>query len=344
MSQPIDEDKAGNAKRKRRWVWRGLLLVVVFVAGWYVIARATDAGRRVRLVETSASMPGSSAAPVWEEDEALTVAAYNIAHARGLAVTNWAGDRNDRLTEIAALIASWDADIVVLNEVDLDASWSGRVNQARVIAERAGFVYRVEQANYDLSLPGFRLRFGNAVLSRHPIVDAHPIDYPAVSGLESLAFGQKRGVVCTVDVGGGRRVRVVAVHWDSRDAAVRAGSADVLTHLAADGGPPIIAAGDFNAPLVTALGLTRPPEESAAERLVTQTDLAWIVPTAHEPVPDSFPSAAPAKLIDYILAQPPLRVARFEVVDSQLSDHRPVLAELLWATETAENDAPSPAE
>lgn len=323
MSDEMAANHSPQTPRRLRWVWRTLLFVVVFVVGWYVLGRATDGVRRVKVVEdTTAS---STAPPVLAEGGSLTVAAYNIAHARGLADTNWAGDRDARLRDITALIMSWDADVVVLNEVDLDAAWSGRTNQARVLAERAGYAYRAEQCNYDLWLPGFRIRFGNAVLSRFAIVNAQPIDYPAVSGWESAAFGRKRGLVCTLDLGTGRRVRIVAVHWDTRDPAVRAGSADALATLAGDGGPPIIAAGDFNSSLLD-------DSASSAEvaRLTEPGTFNWTADIPPGPAPASFPSASPTRLIDYILAQPPLRVTGFRVVDSRLSDHRPVVAEVVW--------------
>ena len=323
MSEEIAANNSPQTPRRWRWVWRTLLFVAVFVVGWYVLGRATDGVRRVKVVEDTAT--SSTAPPVLAEGGSLTVAAYNIAHARGLADTNWAGDRDARLRDIAALIASWSADVVVLNEVDLDATWSGRVNQARVLAERAGYAYRAEQCNYDLWLPGLRIRFGNAILSRFPIVHAQPIDYPAVSGWESAAFGRKRGLVCTLDLGTGRRVRVVAVHWDTRDAAVRTGSAEAIAALARDGGPPLIAAGDFNSSLLD-------DSASSAEvaRLTEPGTLAWADDTPADPAPASFPSASPTRLIDYILAQPPLAVTSFRVVDSQLSDHRPVSAEVVW--------------
>lgn len=339
MNATDPESPANGPRRRgrRRWVWRSLLFLVVFVVGWYALGRATDGSRRVKVVEDASTT--ATQAPVLAAGEPLVVAAYNIAHARGLADTNWAGPRDDRLQDIADLIASWDADVVVLNEADLDATWSGRTNQARVLAERAGYAYRAEQCNYDLWLPGFRIRFGNAVLSRFPIVEAEPIDWPAVSGVESAAFGQKRGLVCTLDLGdagsGRRQVRVVAVHWDTRDKEVRLGSADVLAALAADGGPPIIAAGDFNSVMTRDDG-----NETAIARLLAGSTLAWTEPGPDASSVMSFPSDAPARLIDYVLAQPPLSVARFEVIDSQLSDHRPVLAEVAWPAGDDENPAP----
>jgi endonuclease/exonuclease/phosphatase family metal-dependent hydrolase len=87
----------------------------------------------------------------------LRIATYNIAHGRGLAESNWDGgspaDHEARLQAIAAELRAWPVDVVVLEEVDFDASWSHRVNQAEVLARAAGFPYWIEQSNYDLRFP-----------------------------------------------------------------------------------------------------------------------------------------------------------------------------------------------
>jgi hypothetical protein len=77
--------------------------------------------------------------------EAIRIASYNIAHGRGLADSNWHGgnlqQRLKRLDAIGALLRDVDADLVILNEVDFDASWSFGVNQARHLAEIAHYPY-----------------------------------------------------------------------------------------------------------------------------------------------------------------------------------------------------------
>jgi len=55
--------------------------------------------------------------------------------------------------------------------------------------------------------------------------------------------------------------------------------------------------------------------------------LAWVSPEAQTALEGSFPAAQPDRLIDFILADPQLPMTRFEVVDSTLSDHRPLVAD-----------------
>lgn len=82
---------------------------------------------------------------VRESGRTLRVGCFNIAHGRG-GLRN--GDNRNaesrearlaRLEEIAELIRAENLDIVALNECDFDCSWSQGVNQARVIAGKAGF-------------------------------------------------------------------------------------------------------------------------------------------------------------------------------------------------------------
>jgi hypothetical protein len=121
----------------------------------------------------------------------LRVATYNIAHGRGLASHNFqgggAGLRRARLEEIGEGLRAADADIVVLQEVDVEALWSHHVDQSRVIGIHAGLPYRAVQINFDMRLGVTAFRFGNAILSRYPIVSAELVELPGYSRVSSPA-------------------------------------------------------------------------------------------------------------------------------------------------------------
>jgi len=55
------------------------------------------------------------------------------------------------------------------------------VNQAAWTADRAGYPHYATQRNYDVSLPFFKMRFGNAVLSRWPIDRVQQVKLPHVA-------------------------------------------------------------------------------------------------------------------------------------------------------------------
>ena len=112
---------------------------------------------------------------------------YNIAHGRGPAkVTPYRGmgfvleefGRNSRpsrsqlvanLDRIAALINVQRPDVVLLNEVDFDASWSHNIDQVAYLARRTGLKYTAYGTKWDFVSLFVQIHCGNAVLSRFPI-------------------------------------------------------------------------------------------------------------------------------------------------------------------------------
>ena len=53
------------------------------------------------------------------------------------------------MDQIAALLRTINADVVVLNEVDFDSTWTHSVDEARYLAEKAGYPFLAEQRNID---------------------------------------------------------------------------------------------------------------------------------------------------------------------------------------------------
>jgi len=90
---------------------------------------------------------------------------YNIHRAIGL-------DRRFRPDRIAAIAAHHMPDILLLQEVDQDAPRSQRLDMADNLAERLGYPYYAVGHNVTLR----RGRYGNATLSRYPIVEERNID------------------------------------------------------------------------------------------------------------------------------------------------------------------------
>lgn len=313
-----------NERKKRRLKYCALLLLIALAVPlvWACANRFIAPTRSVRLFSHESTT-------TWPEPKTLRVAAYNIAHARGpqASTDNWTGDRKNQLAKLAALIQSWDADVVVLNEADFDATWSGGINQAQWIAKQAGYPYHAEQRNYDVSLPFFKLRFGNAILSRWPILNAERIELPAFSKWESWFVGKKNALLVTLDVKG-KPLRVLGVHLEVRDPNVRQASVPILANTIAASDTPTLIAGDFNCKLIE-VDPAKPADinQSASSRLLKETSLTWIQADQHHKLQGSFPSLKPKRLIDYIFADDTFAWEAFDVIDSDLSDHRPVIAE-----------------
>lgn len=241
---------------------------------------------------------------------------------------NWRGgsasERDARLQRIASVLRNVGADVVVLNEVDFDATWSGGVNQAKFLAQAAGYPVRVEQRNFDMRAPFLRLGFGNAVLSRLPVEEVRWVELPAHSNLEEIVVGSKEGAL--VEIRRGRDLlAVVAIHLEYRNEETRRAAVPVLDSVADAWPAPVVLAGDFN---------TAPPGWPAvADRtaLGELLELGWSSPrAAGAPSLDelTFPTYSPIESRDWVLAEPPLRIVESWVVHeaADLSDHAPVAA------------------
>ncbi|MEM7557881.1 MAG: hypothetical protein AAF394_02035, partial [Planctomycetota bacterium] len=107
---------------------RLLLLLGVLLFLPYVSSRILSPWRMLQVDDLSREPNSEAVDSQIRNTNELSIACYNIAHGRGIAESNWGNDtakvRTQRLDEIANLLIEVDADIVVLNEVDFDSSWS----------------------------------------------------------------------------------------------------------------------------------------------------------------------------------------------------------------------------
>jgi len=99
-----------------RWIAAPLFAFIVFTLGWTLLNRAIAPSHAVTSIANATNRDSP-------RSDTFRVAAWNIAHARGpRGTSNWVGPRDARLNDIADLIATWNADVVVLNEVDFDCT------------------------------------------------------------------------------------------------------------------------------------------------------------------------------------------------------------------------------
>ncbi len=266
--------------------------------------------------------------------EGLRLVCYNIAHTRGLVPKNWNGEpavtRLARIDRIAELLTETDADVVVLNEVDFDCSWSHHVDQAEQIALKAGYPYVARQRNVEARFLGWTWNFGNAVLSRYPLRELQPLEYPPVSAVESFIAGRKRGMVCVVHHPK-QPFRIVPIHLSHRSETIRCESIEILTTLAKNSGLPVIFAGDFNS---TPEGFPNHQKDEAGRNAIELIDkseafLRRPIEAPSEPQL-TFTSESPHQLIDWIVIPDTWTFNNYQAIDTQLSDHRPVVTDIAF--------------
>ena len=264
----------------------------------------------------------------------LRIACYNIAHGRGLTESNWDGGdpstRIQRLDQIADLLSEINADVVVLNEVDFDASWSNHVNQAEYLAEQCGYRFWVEERNLDVRVVHRTWRFGNAILSKLPLSNAQLIDLPSYGELETLLAGKKRAFGVDVSFGN-HDVHLVAAHLSHRSEDIRERSAQAIVDHVRQKGLPTVVAGDMNSS-----PKAFPKSSSTSDgRNAIETFLASNLFAASQPEVPKTPSVFtfraddPKIVIDWFFATRDLNFEQsYRVIDSQLSDHRPIVVEV----------------
>lgn len=313
--------------------WRLILLVLGIVLLPTVYGRLLRKSRMLNLYAASATATGSPEITVARDapppPDTVRVLTFNIAHGRGLATSNFDGGdpetRLRRLDAIAETLKTLDADIVVLNEVDFATSWSQGVNQARYLADKAGYAHRLEQRNMDGRALLWTWRSGNAVLSKFPLGKPVIIDLPGFALWESQLIGKKRGLRCDVELPG-RTVRLFAMHLSHRSETLRVESAQRLLAETQQSPYPSILAGDTNSTLPHFPEAQFTP--SGENAMQTCLDLGLTMQPLDAPTESqlTFPAAQPACVIDWILVDKTLSLTQYQVVPTELSDHC-----LVWA-------------
>lgn len=234
----------------------------------------------------------------------LRILCYNIHYGQG---TDGVYD----VERLAGVIAREMPDLVALQEVDVGVERSGRVHQARELARFTDLSVRYGPTqHYQGGL------FGNAVLTRFPILDVaiHPLPYTEAT--EELVTYPRGAIAVTVDTGKTGPVRFVSTHFQHNVPEDRLEEAKAVNRLFAVDEVPTILAGDFNA-----LPGSDPILE--LEKQWTHAATAPFAPTA--------PATAPKSRIDYVMfrSAKAFRVVEERVVEESLaSDHLPVFAEL----------------
>jgi len=275
------------------------------------------------LMGTGDALPGG-AQSVRAQSTTLRVVAYNIKHGRGM------DDRVD-LVRIADVLRRLDADVITLQEVDDRTERTGGVDQVAVLAELLG--YQGFHGPHRPYQGGF---YGNAVLTRLPVVEqrTHPI--PPASGsalavhevIVEVPLTPARDGDADAQIQAALPVSVVSVHLagtpEERMAQARAVTAAFVP------GRTTILAGDFNG---------RPDDpvvQSFAEGWTTERKSGD---------PRTYPSDMPDREIDFVIwttghvveatdrdhrgsgGVGSIGVIEHVVVDEPMaSDHRPILA------------------
>lgn len=218
------------------------------------------------------------------------------------------------LNDVAALARDVAADVVLLQEVDRLTKRSGNVDQVKVLEDASRFA-----AAFGRSLDYDGGQYGIAALSRAGF-EARFTESLPVTPVQARAGGSYEPraalvVVARTPIG---RLTALNTHLDaSRDDTYRLQEvAHVLAILerSRKSKLPVVAGGDFNA---------EPGSEVHKRILAAGLRDSWLECGSGDGF--TYPADKPIKRIDYLFLTGSLRCVRAAVIETQISDHRPLL-------------------
>jgi endonuclease/exonuclease/phosphatase family metal-dependent hydrolase len=236
----------------------------------------------------------------------LRVLSYNIHKCIG------GLDRRYEPSRVAEVIRALDTDVVMLQEVDAGVTRSRRDKQVELLGEELGMPHRTWYPNVDVRGGG---QYGNAILSRYPIIESTNIDL-------TLRFKKRRsalhGVLRVRHDEVDRTIHVFNMHlglarYERRRQLDKFIASHPFAHLHHD--TPVVVGGDLN-DVYGGLGeLLVPAGFRGIERR-----------------PLTFPAWGPVRALDAIFVRGAVDFLQLSRCDSALarraSDHRPLVADV----------------
>lgn len=238
------------------------------------------------------------------ELERITVMTYNIHHCNP-------PEKVDVIDVdgIAAVIRNQNANLVAVQEVDVNTIRSGKINQAELLAHKAGYPFHYFGKAMDYGGG----QYGLLLLSRYPLSDTQTHVLPK---LDSAKEEPRVLVAATVTLSNGKTFKFSCTHLEAYNKDSRVLQAKEISRITEGSPLPFIVAGDFNA------------EEGSD---VIQIFDEHFTRTCNS-CPSTFWEGSETGAIDYIAfrKKESFAVLSHRVVqDKDASDHMPVVADLL---------------
>lgn len=263
-----------------------------------------------RVVLTSLALWGLACASVRSRDTGpeVRVLIYNIhagKDAKGV----------DNLARVAEIVRSTGADIALLQEVDRGTTRSGKVDQMAVLSRLTGF-----HAAFGKTLDYQGGDYGIAIFSRWPINRDSLIRLPVDPPQErSGRVSEPRGALQAVIQVHGAPLEILNTHIDaSREDFYRKQEMTTILRLATrsiiDVRRSTLVGGDLNA-----------EPGSAVIEMVRGSPLRDAWPECGQGPGLTYPADRPIKRIDYLLLPVGWSCVSGTVVETEASDHRPVI-------------------
>lgn len=233
--------------------------------------------------------------------DSLRIITYNIHHANP--------PSKPGVIDVDAIInvfKKYPADVIALQEVDVNTKRSGNMNEAKMIADGLGMHFFFAKAiDYD---GGY---YGVALLSRFPMKDTQAILLP----MDSTVKGEQRVLAtASITISSKKRIVIGCTHLDhQKDSKSRQLQIAAIKKFSKKIAHPFFIAGDFNA-------------ETESD-IITQ--LSEDFQRTCDTCPFTFPAIFPIRTIDFIAFRKSKKIkviSHAVIPESYASDHLPVRA------------------
>jgi len=209
------------------------------------------------------------------------------------------------LEALAQVIEEADPDIIALQEISRGWLISGRVDMLDWLSQRLELPY--------VSGPTEGPLWGNAVLSRYPIIESVNYDLPPRD-----LFLLRGYLLTRIDIGKNETLNLIATHFHhvEEDSEIRQQQVPVILDAWNNQALTIIT-GDLNA-----------QPDSIEIAMLRDAGLTDVMADSVPPESYNFSSVTPFERIDYIWITPDLKAANAKVLQVTASDHMPLVVEI----------------
>jgi endonuclease/exonuclease/phosphatase family metal-dependent hydrolase len=297
---------------KRLGVFSLFSFILFFVAAIIISYFSSTITRQVDVHEHTATTASS------ESTQSIKIMTLNIAHGRGDTFSQWFLSKNQiktNLNKLADFFHNHKADVVALQEADVNSMWNGSFNHVHYLANAARYRYSAQGAH----VKGFNVNYGTALLSRHAMTQATAYSFEPSPPTFAKGFTvgtihwplkstSSTSVVKTP-------VDVISIHLDFSRQYVREAQIKELIEFIRKRRRPTIVMGDFNS-------------DWSATQTIPQLkkELNFSTYALNKKGMVTFPGRGTR--LDWVFVSPELEIVKHDIVRTRLSDHYAVTAQV----------------
>ncbi|RNF38803.1 endonuclease [Planococcus salinus] len=245
---------------------------------------------------------------------------FNIAHGLGM-------DGVVDLEKTARVIEESEVEIIGLQEVDrFFSARSSFIDQVDWLSKRLG-MYAAFGANLNVESEELErpiAQYGNAVLSKYPIRYAE--NHKLTQVIAPIGNNEPRGILETVVDIKGTYISFFNTHFSLKDEELKVSVLELL-EISGKSRFPRIVTGDFNAPpRHEEMSRIKHHFQDAFLKVKKGDAYTYPSPYVNQDTREIF---RPATRIDYVFTDDGFEVSQAEAIETAVSDHLPIIADLV---------------